>query len=170
MDNWFKDGVQFECTGCGKCCEATLEESGQSPVTTFTREEARRIAKYLGLTVSAFMEHHTEIENGILTLNWVISESPTCYMHCTFYNPITHQCGIHEVKPHQCRTFPYWPSMLASRESWNEQKALCEGINQGPLITESELLAKLKDRRVKKYNPLQIKETHEQTEIKSEHQ
>ena len=43
-------------------------------------------------------------------------------------------CSIHEVKPTQCRVFPYWPELLESKSEWKKRAAFCPGIGKGPLI------------------------------------
>ncbi|MBI3666280.1 MAG: YkgJ family cysteine cluster protein [Acidobacteria bacterium] len=43
-------------------------------------------------------------------------------------------CRIHEVKPLQCRTFPFWPEHLTSRGSWHALRRFCPGIGVGPLV------------------------------------
>ena len=43
----------------------------------------------------------------------------------------TRLCGIHEFKPEQCRTAPWWPETVKSAEAWNEYKrfACCPGMS-----------------------------------------
>jgi Fe-S-cluster containining protein len=42
-------------------------------------------------------------------------------------------CAIHEDRPTQCRTFPFWPETLKSREAWDALKSICPGIDVGEL-------------------------------------
>lgn len=42
-------------------------------------------------------------------------------------------CGIYDVRPTQCRTWPFWASNLASPDSWAMAQRRCGGINRGPL-------------------------------------
>lgn len=42
-------------------------------------------------------------------------------------------CVVYEARPLQCRTFPFWPSVLASEEAWEETAAECPGMGRGPL-------------------------------------
>jgi Fe-S-cluster containining protein len=48
--------------------------------------------------------------------------------HCVFLEN-GKLCSIYEVRPIQCRTYPYWPSVMESQKTWNEEKQLCEGID-----------------------------------------
>jgi Fe-S-cluster containining protein len=43
-------------------------------------------------------------------------------------------CSVHEAKPTQCRTFPYWPELLDSRRAWHKTGSWCPGIGQGELV------------------------------------
>ena len=41
---------------------------------------------------------------------------------CVFLDP-TGQCSIYDVRPVQCRTYPFWPSLVGDQASWE-----CEGV------------------------------------------
>jgi Fe-S-cluster containining protein len=43
-------------------------------------------------------------------------------------------CSVHEAKPTQCRTFPYWPELLDSRRAWHKTGSWCPGIGEGELV------------------------------------
>ena len=43
-------------------------------------------------------------------------------------------CGIHPVKPVQCRLFPFWPELVESPQEWRRTAKWCPGIGQGELI------------------------------------
>ena len=38
------------------------------------------------------------------------------------------RCTVHEIRPEQCRTYPFWPETLASRGAWEVEKRHCEGM------------------------------------------
>jgi hypothetical protein len=42
-------------------------------------------------------------------------------------------CAVYEDRPVQCSTFPFWSSILVSRESWLEAARDCPGIGKGEL-------------------------------------
>jgi len=46
------------------------------------------------------------------------------------------KCSIYDVRPVQCKTFPYWPSVLQSKRSWASTQNRCEGIDHpdSPLV------------------------------------
>lgn len=43
------------------------------------------------------------------------------------------RCAIYTVRPSQCRSWPFWPSNLASGKAWNETTRKCPGVNRGRL-------------------------------------
>ena len=50
-------------------------------------------------------------------------------------------CSIHPVKPTQCRTYPYWPSLVESRALWAQEAKFCPGIGKGDLVQINEARA-----------------------------
>jgi Fe-S-cluster containining protein len=47
---------------------------------------------------------------------------------CIFWDQ---SCGVYQSRPLQCRTFPFWPSILESRSAWLETARSCPGIGKG---------------------------------------
>ncbi len=37
---------------------------------------------------------------------------------CIFLDRSSNKCGIYDVRPVQCRTYPFWPSLLESPDDW----------------------------------------------------
>ena len=48
-------------------------------------------------------------------------------------------CSIHDVKPLQCRTFPYWPEYVGSKGSWKNLRQFCPGIGVGVIVPVKEI-------------------------------
>lgn len=130
---WHKDGLRFKCTECGDCCKG-------EGVVWLTRDDCRVLAKGMEMTVQKFLESQTCIIDGRRALFPVNGD-------CQFLDSKTNKCKVHDHKPKQCRTYPFWKSVLSSRGSWDLQKQRCEGINTGRLIKEDEILDRMRDRR-----------------------
>ena len=47
---------------------------------------------------------------------------------CIFLDPAG-QCTIYDARPVQCRTYPFWPSLLDSLEDWNDEAVLPDDID-----------------------------------------
>jgi Fe-S-cluster containining protein len=49
------------------------------------------------------------------------------------------QCKIYEVRPHQCRTWPFWPENM-KKSLWEREIApVCSGIGKGRLFSADEI-------------------------------
>lgn len=127
-------GLRFSCTQCGNCC------SGPPGFVLVDDDEAATLATHLGLSIQAFIEHYTHIlpEGRSLTER----PGPRGY-DCIFLdrttNPGKAVCGIYNHRPKQCRTWPFWTSILHSTQSWARASATCPGINKGPLTPAAEI-------------------------------
>jgi Fe-S-cluster containining protein len=40
-------------------------------------------------------------------------------------------CSIYQVRPLQCRTWPFWPEVIKSPATWARAGKGCPGINNG---------------------------------------
>jgi uncharacterized protein len=126
---WYAAGLHFECTGCGACC--TGPEEGFIWVT---KPEVVFIADFLKLSVDEARAKYMR-RQGLRT---TIIEEP-CTKDCIFLEG--ERCRIYSVRPNQCRTWPFWPSNLASPNAWNEAAQGCPGINRGRLFPREEIEA-----------------------------
>ncbi len=113
---WYKEGLPFSCTGCGKCC------TGSPGYVWVNSDEIKALADHLSITCEDFIRKYTRNVDGRLSLN----ELPTHY-DCVFLK--NNQCTVYAARPVQCRTFPWWTSTLKSRKDWEEAALFCEGIS-----------------------------------------
>ena len=125
---WYKDGLSFKCTGCGQCC------TGSPGYVWVNESEAQAIADALKIDLETFVKKYTRRIGNRLSLK----ENSKTY-DCVFLKDL--KCTIYTARPKQCRTFPWWPENLESREAWEEAKSRCEGIEhaEAPLIPLSEI-------------------------------
>ncbi len=127
---WFKDGLRFKCTGCGQCC------TGPEGYVWVSPEEAKAIAEHLGLPLEEWIKKYTRRVGNRLSLNENKNKSD---FDCVFLEG--KRCTIYQVRPQQCRTYPWWKENVESIEDWNEEGKRCEGINHkdAPLISLEEI-------------------------------
>lgn len=125
-DEWYSDGLRFTCNQCGNCC------TGAPGYVFYNEAEGEAIAEELGMTVEAFEDAYTVLlgehrsirdawnpeskGNDCLFLDWVDGKA---------------QCSIYNVRPTQCRTWPFWPSNLESPRSWQRAGVKCAGMKSG---------------------------------------
>lgn len=125
--SWFapQGGLQFECTGCGACCR-------RDGVVHFEKEDILRVSEHLEMTPESFVFMYLTQYEGM----WVVEVDE--HNPCLFLDE--HQrCTIHEVKPLQCATYPFWPEVLENEHDWQEEAKWCEGIGHGELISLVEI-------------------------------
>lgn len=86
------------------------------------------IAEFRQQTYGEIMIHHTKLVGGRRSLTEFANGD------CTFLDPKSRRCSIYPVRPIQCRTWPFWPANLVSREAWDRARTLCPGMDRGPLV------------------------------------
>ncbi len=55
---------------------------------------------------------------------------------CIFYED---GCSIYEVRPVQCRAYPFWRYILKDRRHWKEHAKQCPGMNRGRYYSPEEI-------------------------------
>lgn len=130
---WYRDGLRFACTGCGKCC------TGAPGYVWVTPDEITAIAAYLGIERELFCQEYVREVDGRLSL----TESSETY-DCAFLEGA--RCRIYPVRPSQCSTFPWWPQNLRTPQAWRDAAAGCEGISpDAPLVSAQEIDAQRRE-------------------------
>ncbi len=107
--------LEFECTQCGACCT-------RAGVVFLTPDDLERIAAHFDVTVPEAVRAWFDGEDDpVITVDDDLG--------CPFYQD--EKCTIHEVKPIQCATYPFWPEVVGTPEAWWVEAAECEGIGRG---------------------------------------
>ncbi len=128
---------------CGNCC------SGPPGYVLVTPGEVASLAKRLGVGEAEFVERYTHVTTKGRSLNEVVSVGRHPAIEgdqrndCVFLDrtavPGKAVCGVYEDRPGQCRTWPFWPSVVKSREAWDRGSRICPGMNTGKLVPVSEV-------------------------------
>lgn len=127
---WYKDGLRFQCTECGKCC------SGSPGFVWVTNEEMQEIASFLHISLEAFQKKYTRFAYDRYAL--IEKKSSSQNYDCIFLKD--NKCQVYSHRPKQCRSYPWWIQNLHSEESWKEAAHHCEGISDtAPLISGTEI-------------------------------
>ncbi len=101
-----KEGFDFgfnpdECEHCGgRCC---IGESGYIWITT---AEIKRLSEHLDVSIPELHKNHlTKVRH-----KFSINEMPlgNDEYACIYFDTDKKQCSIYDVRPNQCRTFPFW--------------------------------------------------------------
>lgn len=130
---WYKDGLNFKCTECGKCC------TGSPGFVWVSNEEMTAIAQLLNISIELFKRRYVRQRNN----RYALVEKKSQNNDCIFLQG--KKCQIYQARPSQCRTFPWWRENLNSKQSWEIAAQSCEGINpEAPLVPYSQIVEQLK--------------------------
>ena len=128
---WYREGLKFKCTECGGCC------TGGPGVVWITENDIYEMADFLKMDVQEFADKYVRRVDG----RYSLKEKVDSY-DCIFLKD--KRCTIYRVRPTQCRTFPFWPENLQSRDAW--ERTICEGINdEADLVPFEEIEEKRKE-------------------------
>ncbi|MEM8865096.1 MAG: YkgJ family cysteine cluster protein [Planctomycetota bacterium] len=118
---WYREGLRFQCTGCGDCC------TGAPGYVWLNNADIRAMADEVSLNVEEFEKRYVrsvgvrksliEYENG----------------DCVFFDNKSRGCTVYGARPRQCRTWPFWDSNLKSPQAWAETCEACPGSGKGKL-------------------------------------
>lgn len=142
MDNrdcFYKDGLHFDCNGCSKCCRFA------GGVVLLSQSDLSRLAQWTQLTCEQFITvycRYLKADDGkeyLCLKNLHGNSNDGIGGDCVFWDSSIPGCQAYEARPDQCRSYPFWTKVLASKDSWDKEIADCPGINQGPLHTQSEI-------------------------------
>ena len=106
------------CASCGgACC------TGESGYIWIKYPEMVKMAEFLELTIEEFATMYLKKVKHRYSL--VEKRLEDDNFACIFFNNELKQCSIYEVRPRQCRTFPFWETFKNNKE---EVKNECPGI------------------------------------------
>ncbi len=120
---WYhqREGLRFECTGCGDCCH-------RPGLVLLTPVDVLRIADACQMTPDAFRTRYALYSDEGLWVLDVGDDAP-----CVFLDD-EDRCSIHAVKPWQCAAYPFWTEVVATQKAWDKERRQCEGIGRGERV------------------------------------
>jgi uncharacterized protein len=124
---WYHEGLRFQCSGCGDCC------TGAPGCVWVNKAEIEAISALLKISVEEFQKRYVRLIGNRKSLIEYTNGD------CVFFDNDRRCCQIYEVRPRQCRTWPFWTSNLTSPKTWKEVADRCPGCNLGPVIPLEEI-------------------------------
>jgi Fe-S-cluster containining protein len=130
--SWIKDkdlqSLPFACTSCGKCCRT-------KGAVYLSPQELQEAATLRQLSPFDFTQQYASHTLGPLdfdeTSTWIrLREEEGS---CVFLDDNLQQCTIYQARPVQCRTYPFWPTILQSSTSWNDECRRNDDDTDNPL-------------------------------------
>jgi Fe-S-cluster containining protein len=136
---FYADGLRFSCRRCSECCR-------HEPGYVFLSErDCVLLAEILKMEYTNFVE---------VFCRWIpvpgtspageeqLSLKEKSNFDCIFWEQ---GCKVYEKRPLQCRSYPFWDSIMSSPHAWKTLD--CPGKNRGILHTGEQIGAFLKQRR-----------------------
>ena len=117
-----KDGFSYafnpaSCNECNaKCC------SGESGYIWLNENEIKEIANYLDIKIEQFVRDFLKKVKYKYSIKEVFVNNS---YDCIFLNSDNGRCKIYDVRPAQCRTFPFWDYY---KKRVNELQEECIGV------------------------------------------
>lgn len=133
---WYREGLQFRCSGCGDCC------TGAPGFVWVNAEEIAALAARLQMDVEEFEDQYTRKIGARRSLKEFSNGD------CVFFDNQSRQCEVYEQRPRQCRTWPFWDSNLKTPEDWARTCEACPGSGQGPLFQLEEIEERRRTMRI----------------------
>ncbi len=138
---FYAEGLRFSCERCSACCR------GEPGYVFLTKEDLRRLLSRLGLEFKAFFRGYcTLVDAGTgmaLSLREVALENGS--NDCVLWG--AGGCRVYGERPVQCSTYPFWSSIMESRESWRREGRSCPGIGSGETRSREYIEERLLERR-----------------------
>jgi len=131
----------FECNACSFCC------SGAPGYVWLSRDDLDSLLDYLRIEQMAFVETFCRwVETGEgRTLSLLEKKTGKTTYDCIFLEQ--GKCSVYPARPLQCRTYPFWDEIVASKESWTRESHSCPGIGRGLLVPKKRIEDYLTERR-----------------------
>jgi len=118
---WYKDGLQFTCSGCGDCC------TGEPGFVWVNKQEIADMATATELEVEQFESEYIRK----IGIRKSLKEFPNG--DCVFFDTKTRGCTVYLARPRQCKTWPFWDSNLRTKADWERTCEECPGSGTGKL-------------------------------------
>jgi len=158
---WYANGLKFTCSQCGNCC------TGGPGFVWISKEEIVRLAEFLQITPEETVEKYCHKVDGQFSLKEFRNSAGN--YDCVFLKEekvtapagkggdavigTRRRCSVYEVRPLQCRTWPFWPENLWSRKTWDHAAKRCHGMNAGHRHFAREKIEALRDAKDWPQNP-----------------
>ena len=104
-----------------------------------SQDDIEKISLFLKITPKEFLQKYARQIGDKISL-----KETTPLFDCIFLKD--KKCLIYEVRPKQCKNYPFWKHILVSKDRWDKEALVCEGINEkAPIIPFTEIEKKLKE-------------------------
>ncbi|MDR1446407.1 MAG: YkgJ family cysteine cluster protein [Treponema sp.] len=137
---FYSEGLYFSCARCSTCCRY---ESGY---VFLSKADVQSLVQVCRMEYGHFVQVYCR---------WVpMGDGKECLslkekagFDCIFWSD---GCTVYRNRPLQCRTFPFWASVLGSQTAWQMAQSSCPGMGQGEFHSGEEIEACLAEQQGEK--------------------
>ncbi|MDR2842692.1 MAG: YkgJ family cysteine cluster protein [Spirochaetaceae bacterium] len=124
LEPFYANGLHFSCRRCSQCCRV-------DPGYVFLSEtDATALSDKLGMKKHEFMQVYCRwVDLGGAKKQLSLKE--TSAYDCIFWKGA---CTVYDARPLACKTYPFWQSMLVSKDVWDAASSYCPGCGSGELF------------------------------------
>lgn len=126
MTEFYTSGLKFSCKRCSTCCRY---ESG---FVYLSEKDIEKLLAVFKMGKNEFIDSYCRWVIG-LDGNMILSLKEKPDNDCILWDS---SCIVYENRPLQCRTFPFWKSIISSKAAWETAAADCPGMNSGTLHSQ----------------------------------
>ena len=133
---FYAAGLRFSCKRCSSCCRY------DSGFVFLSEKDLRKLAAALDMDKGRFVKTYCRWvsgREGVESLSLKEKSNKDCVLWDS-------GCSVYGFRPLQCSSFPFWPSILSSSESWEIAAVSCPGMNMGDLHTQEAIERHVKSR------------------------
>lgn len=123
------NGVCFSCTQCSHCCR---HDPG---FVYLSQKDLTKLCRWFKLDSKVFISNFCRFV-PYYDGTEVLSLKEKANYDCFFWD---NGCTVYEARPVQCRTYPFWNSIIENMNSWNHEAQYCPGMNHGKSYTSVEI-------------------------------
>ena len=137
---FYAQGLRFSCTRCSACCR---HDSGY---VFLSGKDVSILGAALDMEYGEFTKVYCR---WIPSVNgtWQLSLREKSNFDCIFWTE--EGCSVYEKRPLQCRSFPFWQSVVCDKRNWKMTAQGCPGMGRGSLHSTDS---------IKKWLALRLKE------------
>ena len=147
-----ENGIKFSCQMCGNCCRGFNDGE-----VYLYKDDILRLAKFLNITgmkgLRNFAKKYVKVINDSFFWKDPDAQRGKTYRfktlgfkftgedeHCHFLED--NKCSVHELRPFQCRSFPFWQMMVSNRKNFERYTKKCKGLQvlKGKYYSREEIL------------------------------
>jgi Fe-S-cluster containining protein len=114
-------GLKFSCKRCSSCCRY---EAG---FVFLSEKDMEKLIVRLKMDRNAFIKKYCRWVQDVNGKE-VLSLKEKSNSDCILWDSI---CTVYTARPLQCRTFPFWKSIVSSARAWAVAASGCPGMNHG---------------------------------------